>query len=450
MKNGVENALPTPGGGNGKSWQLSLYDQHRTPHEPITDGTEITVSPRSLNSELMCPICLDMLKNTMTTKECLHRFCQECITTALRSGNKECPTCRKKLVSKRSLRPDPNFDALISKLYPDRKEYEAMQERALARLSKHYNTEALQKNIEEGMKYQAQLRKMHRATNTGASATPQDEGGPGERRNKRRKRDDSSRRPTPDRESSVGDMSTSEASTSHTSKNRASEVELILKPHPDTERENSIAPVVKQTRYLKTTANATMDHLATYLSIRIKLDADEAMRNSMEQSLDTFEKVKSISSTTTTTSSSTTAAPSMEDTSTVQTSSYATTIDTHSKDPNSTGKAIDLKELGDYKIYVEQNENSGSIISLPGHLSLESVVSKYWAVKKPLELLFLVPTPLVSIIPVVPPAPVRTSEVVAPSVSRDENKKPSASTNTCVVVEASVDTLDWQVTLDTT
>lgn len=50
----------------------------------------------------------------MTTKECLHRFCSDCIITALRSGNKECPTCRKKLVSKRSLRPDPNFDYLIS------------------------------------------------------------------------------------------------------------------------------------------------------------------------------------------------------------------------------------------------------------------------------------------------------------------------------------------------
>ena len=30
--------------------------------------------------------------------------------------NKECPTCRKKLISKRSLRPDPNFDALIAKV----------------------------------------------------------------------------------------------------------------------------------------------------------------------------------------------------------------------------------------------------------------------------------------------------------------------------------------------
>ena len=66
--------------------ELSLYELHRSPQEAITDDTEIAVSPRSLHSELMCPICLDMLKNTYTTKECLHRFCQDCIITALRSG----------------------------------------------------------------------------------------------------------------------------------------------------------------------------------------------------------------------------------------------------------------------------------------------------------------------------------------------------------------------------
>ena len=99
-----------------KSWELSLYELHRTPQEAITDDTEIVLSPRSLHSELMCPICLDMLTTTMTTKECLHRFCHDCIITALRAGNKECPTCRKKLVSKRSLRRDPNFDSLIEKV----------------------------------------------------------------------------------------------------------------------------------------------------------------------------------------------------------------------------------------------------------------------------------------------------------------------------------------------
>ncbi len=57
-----------------RSWDLSLYELHRTPQEAITDpGVEIAVSARSLQSELTCPICLDMLTQTMTTKECLHR-----------------------------------------------------------------------------------------------------------------------------------------------------------------------------------------------------------------------------------------------------------------------------------------------------------------------------------------------------------------------------------------
>lgn len=36
-----------------KTWDLSLYELHRTPQEVITDNTEIAVSPRSLHSELM-------------------------------------------------------------------------------------------------------------------------------------------------------------------------------------------------------------------------------------------------------------------------------------------------------------------------------------------------------------------------------------------------------------
>lgn len=144
--------------GLNKTWELSLYELHRTPQDAIVDNTEIAVSPRSLHSELMCPICLDMLKKTMTTKECLHRFCSDCIITALRSGNKECPTCRKKLVSKRSLRPDPNFDLLISKIYPCRDEYEAHQERVLAKLNKNHSTVALVNSITEGIKLQSQNR----------------------------------------------------------------------------------------------------------------------------------------------------------------------------------------------------------------------------------------------------------------------------------------------------
>ena len=47
---------------------------------------------------------LNQLSITNSNGNFHSRFCAECIITALRSGNKECPTCRKKLVSKRSLR----------------------------------------------------------------------------------------------------------------------------------------------------------------------------------------------------------------------------------------------------------------------------------------------------------------------------------------------------------
>ena len=104
-----------------KNWELTLYEMQRKPQPLITDDSEIAICPLRLSNELKCPICLDFLNNTMATKECLHRFCSQCIVTALRSGNKECPACRKKLVSKRSLRRDVNFDAIISKLFPYRK-----------------------------------------------------------------------------------------------------------------------------------------------------------------------------------------------------------------------------------------------------------------------------------------------------------------------------------------
>ncbi len=49
--------------------ELSLYELHRKPHEMVSDRSAIAVSPRALHSELMCPICLDLMTNTMTTKD---------------------------------------------------------------------------------------------------------------------------------------------------------------------------------------------------------------------------------------------------------------------------------------------------------------------------------------------------------------------------------------------
>jgi len=125
-----------------KQWQLNLYELHRKPLQiPTRPDKEnmVTMKTAVLTDLLTCPICLDVLENTMVTKNCLHRFCSECITTALRRGNQECPTCRKKLVSRRCLRPDPNFDSLITKLFPGRKEACDKEEADLMNLIKQHS-----------------------------------------------------------------------------------------------------------------------------------------------------------------------------------------------------------------------------------------------------------------------------------------------------------------------
>ncbi|KAL3089176.1 hypothetical protein niasHT_021120 [Heterodera trifolii] len=159
MNNGLPGPNTTDTITGGKTLELSKYDKVRRPHKMIGDDTKIKVTVRTLSTELCCPICLDLLTCTMTTKECLHRFCSECITTALMRGNKECPTCRKKIVSKRSLRPDPNFDFLISKIWPDRKLYETELNASMQFFQEQSNVAALQKSIEEGIKAQAAYRK---------------------------------------------------------------------------------------------------------------------------------------------------------------------------------------------------------------------------------------------------------------------------------------------------
>lgn len=66
--------------------------------------------------EIACPICLDVLQNTVTAIDCLHRFCDACLNAAMKKGIKECPVCRTPIISKRYLRADKGMDALIAKI----------------------------------------------------------------------------------------------------------------------------------------------------------------------------------------------------------------------------------------------------------------------------------------------------------------------------------------------
>lgn len=139
----------------------------------VSPSTLLTALPtgvyqlRFLKSWLTCLIFKEIwltISHFCDSKDNSHVY----IFFLLLFSNKECPTCRKKLVSKRSLRPDPNFDALISKIYPSRDEYEAHQERVLARINKHNNQQALSHSIEEGLKIQA----MNRYARRGEGSCP--------------------------------------------------------------------------------------------------------------------------------------------------------------------------------------------------------------------------------------------------------------------------------------
>ncbi|CAI9756470.1 unnamed protein product [Fraxinus pennsylvanica] len=87
----------------------------------------VIVKLSEIRKEVQCPICLGIIRKTRTVMECLHRFCRECIDKSMRLGNNECPACRTHCASRRSLRDDPNYDALIAALYPDIDKFEEQE-----------------------------------------------------------------------------------------------------------------------------------------------------------------------------------------------------------------------------------------------------------------------------------------------------------------------------------
>lgn len=102
--------------------------------------------------------------------ECMHRFCGACIQRCLRGGKQECPSCRQHVPSRRSLRRDSNFDAAISKIFPDLKEHERRANKRIKR-SNLANARAVAQKLKEGIEQQNEHRRKFRyvrTSNTGA------------------------------------------------------------------------------------------------------------------------------------------------------------------------------------------------------------------------------------------------------------------------------------------
>nr|CAB3478568.1 unnamed protein product [Digitaria exilis] len=127
-----------------------------------------TVSPfmqvklADIRKEVQCPICLGIIRKTRTVMECLHRFCRDCIDKSMRLGNNECPACRTHCASRRSLRDDPNYDAMIAVLYPDIDKYEE-EELAFNEQEKTRNKK-IQETIEETFRRQSEAIGKKRST----------------------------------------------------------------------------------------------------------------------------------------------------------------------------------------------------------------------------------------------------------------------------------------------
>jgi len=102
--------------------------QKRKPKPSSNDKIEESTFERVKNL-LKCPVCLEIYREPVYIKECMHRFCRQCIERIIRSqNNKGCPFCRIPLGSKRVLRNDYFTDDVISKVIPNLSDYIVKEE----------------------------------------------------------------------------------------------------------------------------------------------------------------------------------------------------------------------------------------------------------------------------------------------------------------------------------
>jgi E3 ubiquitin-protein ligase RNF1/2 len=100
--------------------------------------------------------------------ECMHRFCGDCIQRCLRGGKQECPACRQHVPSKRSLRRDHAFDALIKQVYSDIDRYEEMEEKRMIKLNR-IHSQKVSTDLNQQIKQQKENQLRMRLSKTNAA-----------------------------------------------------------------------------------------------------------------------------------------------------------------------------------------------------------------------------------------------------------------------------------------
>ena len=92
--------------------QITMKTKVDASHSPQQDPLQIL---RDLVSdEFKCAICLDTCTDTNVNPQCGHRFCKVCIKLSLSKCKHECPNCRARIPTYRSMRQDAQFDRIVS------------------------------------------------------------------------------------------------------------------------------------------------------------------------------------------------------------------------------------------------------------------------------------------------------------------------------------------------
>lgn len=206
----------------------------------------------------------------------------------------------------------------MQKIYPSRDEYEAHQEKVLAKFNKSHSQQALVNSITEGIKLQSQNRPsrvrkgQEDARENQNGETTRDPSANSQGESTRQSSNPPSARstpsPVPSHSSSTSKAATKRARSIMTTSEKSEltdsesasevegqtedsnaetedgtdggdEIELVFKPHPnEMGSDNVVIKALKENvvRYLKTTSNASVDHLSKYLAMRLSLDAQMA------------------------------------------------------------------------------------------------------------------------------------------------------------------------------
>ncbi|KAF8111730.1 hypothetical protein N665_0073s0086 [Sinapis alba] len=173
-----EEALEEEEGKDSKERSQSPSSEEESESE-FMEGVDL----EEIRKYVQCPICLGIIRKTRTFMECLHRFCQVCIDKSMRSAKHECPACRKHCASRRSLRPDPNFDAFIAAMFENIDSYEEQElefdEEELAR------NKQIQESIAQVSQQQSEALVKRKSLDTGVLPRSQPGGSGSRRRNSR-------------------------------------------------------------------------------------------------------------------------------------------------------------------------------------------------------------------------------------------------------------------------